>query len=388
MLTSNIRFYNFNSISKKKPTLKLKNFKNTKWIEEYKLLKSLSPGYKYSFTKDQLKNFKKYNRFRIIGMGGSILGSEAIYQFLQDKTKKKFTFINNLKPKNYKFDKKNKFFNIIISKSGNTLETISNCSSLLSQNNKNIFITENNNNYMFKLAKKLKAEIVEHKNYIGGRYSVLSEVGMLPAELMGFSERKFKKFNELIKNNNFILNLINNVEATIKYVKKGKFNSIILNYDEKSENLFKWYQQLIAESLGKKSKGILPIISTMPKDNHSLLQLYLDGPKKNFFTFYNVLEKDSHKIKKNHVLKSHSFLKNKKFFEILNSQKKATEIIFKKKKLPFRSFEVHNRNEEVLGELFCFFILETILLGKALKVNPFDQPSVELIKTETKKILS
>jgi glucose-6-phosphate isomerase len=99
------------------------------------------------------------------------------------------------------------------------------------------------------------------------------------------------------------------------------------------------------------------------------------------------LEKNSQKINKNHILNSHSYLKNKSFFEILNSQKKATEKIFKKKKLPFRSFEIIKRNEESLGELFCFFILETILLGKALKVNPFDQPSVELIKKETKKIL-
>ena len=68
-------------------------------------------------------------------------------------------------------------------------------------------------------------------------------------------------------------------------------------------------------------------------------------------------------------------------------KKKATEIVFKKKNIPFRSFEVRKRDEKTLGELFCFFILETILIGKALKINPFDQPAVELIKKETKKIL-
>ena len=210
---------------------------------------------------------------------------------------------------------------------------------------------------------------------------------MLPAELMGLNEKKFKSFNLLINNNNFLNKLINNVNATLKFIKQGKFNSIILNYDVKSENLFKWYQQLIAESLGKKSKGILPIISALPKDNHSLLQIYLDGPKKNFFTFFNVLEKNSEIINKKNILNTHSYLKNKSFFQILNSQKRATQMIFKKKKLPFRSFELLRRNEETLGELFCFFILETILLGRALKVNPFDQPSVELVKKETKKIL-
>ena len=69
------------------------------------------------------------------------------------------------------------------------------------------------------------------------------------------------------------------------------------------------------------------------------------------------------------------------------AQKKATEFVFKKKNIPFRSFEIKKRDEKTLGELFCFFILETILIGKTLKINPFDQPAVELIKKETKKIL-
>ena len=389
MLTSNIKFINFIQKQKKKPIYNFKQLKKENWIKKYKLLLSLTPNYKYSYTKAQIKNLKKQNFFRLIGMGGSTLGAKAIYKFLQDKTKKKFVFIDNLKPNLSKYEKSNEAVNLIISKSGNTLETISNTNILINQNqkSKNIFITEKKNSYLLNLAHKIKAEVFEHKNYIGGRYSVLSEVGMLPAELMGFDERKFKRLNLLINNNNFLKKLIINVDATLKFIKQGKFNSIILNYDEKSENLFKWYQQLIAESLGKKSKGLLPMISNMPKDNHSLLQLYLDGPKKNFFTFFNVLEKKSEIINKKNILNTHVYLKNKSIFQILNSQKKATENIFKKRKLPFRSFELLRRNEETLGELFCFFILETILLGRALKVNPFDQPSVELIKKETKKIL-
>ena len=240
---------------------------------------------------------------------------------------------------------------------------------------------------MLNLANKLKSEIIEHKNFIGGRYSVLSEVGMLPAELMGFNEQKFKQLNYLVKNKFFLKSLISNVNSILTFIQMGKFNSVILNYDEKSENLLKWYQQLVAESLGKKSKGIFPIISKMPKDNHSLLQLYLDGPKKNFFTFFNVFEKKSERFKKNNKDKSLNYLNNKSFFQILNAQQKATQNVFKTKKIPFRSFEILKRNEETMGELFSFFILETILLGIALKVNPFDQPSVELIKKETKKIL-
>ncbi len=382
MLTSNINFKNF-KISKIK---KIKNFKNEIWFKKIKFLDSLRSNYSYSYTKNQIRKIKKNKKFRIIGMGGSTLGTEAIYQFLNHKIKKKFIFINNLNPKLKDNEKKVKATNIIISKSGNTLETIANSNLFINQR-KNIFITEKKKNYLNNLATNLKAEVIDHKNYIGGRYSVLSEVGMLPAEIMGLSEKKFKRLNYLINNKNFLNELIKNVSAILNFVKQKKFNSIILNYDNKSENLFRWYQQLVAESLGKKSKGILPIISKMPSDNHSLLQLYLDGPKNNFFTFFSTQDPKSDKINNKFLYKTHNYLRNKSFSKIICAQKIATQKVFNKKKLPFRSFDVKIRNEEVLGELFCFFILETILLGRALKVNPFDQPSVELIKKETKKIL-
>ena len=319
-------------------------------------------------------------------MGGSSLGTQAIYDFLKYKIKKNLIFINNLNPKLKKENNK-KILNLIVSKSGNTIETIVNSNILIKKKDKNIFITENKNNYLHLLAQKLKADIIHHNNYIGGRYSVLSEVGMLPAELMGLDSKKFRQFNNLIKNKKYLNALISNVSSTLYFIKKEKFNSVIINYDEQSENLFNWYQQLIAESLGKKNKGLLPIISSMPKDNHSVMQLYLDGFQKNFFTFFNVNEKSSTKIINKDILSPYNFIKNKSISNITYAQKKATENIFKKKKIPFRSFEIKKRDEKTLGELFCFFMLETILLSKALKVNPYDQPAVEAIKKETKKIL-
>ena len=275
---------------------------------------------------------------------------------------------------------------MIISKSGNTLETIVNTSIFINKNQKNVFLTENRNSYLFNLAKKLKSEIIFHNNYIGGRYSVLSEVGMLPAELMGLNETKFKQYDNLIKNKNFLSGLVSSVSNILDYSKKGKTNSIILNYDENSNDLFYWYQQLVAESLGKKGKGILPIVSNLPKDNHSLMQLYLDGTKNNFFTLFFVNEKSNLKINNNLLLKSHDYLKGKNLEKIKEIQFNATQNVFKKKNIPFRSLYINKRSEETLGELFTFFILETILVGKALKINPFDQPAVELIKNETKKI--
>ncbi len=238
-----------------------------------------------------------------------------------------------------------------------------------------------------KLAKKLKAEVVYHNDYIGGRYSVLSEVGMLPAELMGLKQNKFKRFNDLIKNKRFVNSLILNVSNTINLIKQKKFNSIILNYDESSINLFNWYQQLIAESLGKNNKGILPIISLLPKDNHSLMQLYLDGFKNNFFTFFFVQDNVKKNIINSDIIDTHSYLRGKSLSDILEAQFNATKKVFIKKKIPFRSFYLRKKNEETLGELFTFFILETILLGKAMKINPYNQPAVELIKKETKKNL-
>ena len=384
-LSQNIYFKNFQIKKNKK---KIKNIKK-KLInivnENNEVIFSLSKKYKCSFKIKELNKYKNFLNYRIIGMGGSSLGAKAIYNFLKHKIKKKFYFIDNLK--NEKKTDKKKYLNIVISKSGNTIETIVNSNLLLKKNSKNIFITESKPSYLYSLAEKLKSEVIHHNNYIGGRYSVLSEVGMLPAELMGLSQKNFKQFNSIVKNKIFFNNLVLNVYSIIEYIKKGKFNSIILNYDHKSESLFSWYQQLIAESLGKKNKGLLPILSNMPKDNHSVMQLYLDGFKNNFYTFFFVNEKQSTKLNNNLILNSQNYLKNKTVHNIKLSQKKATENVFTKKNIPFRSFHINNRNEKILGELFSFFILETILIGQSLNINPYDQPSVELIKKETKKIL-
>ena len=354
--------------------------------ENSQIIKSLGKTYQNSYKKKQLGKYKKSSNFRVIGMGGSALGTQAIYDFLKHKIKKKFVFINDLQKKQKKETKKD-FTNLVVSKSGNTIETIVNSNILIKKGDKNIFITENKKSYLRILAERLKAEIVDHNNFIGGRYSVLSEVGMLPAELMGLNTNNFKQLNVLIKNKKFFDSLVNNVASIFFLIKKKKYNSVVINYDEKSESLFNWYQQLVAESLGKKKKGILPVISKMPRDNHSVMQYYLEGSQKNLFTFFYVHDDEADKIKNQNILSSYNFLKNKKISNIIYAQKKATENVFNLKKIPFRSFEIVRRDEKALGELFCFFILETILLGKILNVNPFDQPAVELIKKETKKIL-
>ena len=383
MLTRNIDFKNFKI---KKNTQKVKKKLKKILQENNEVIKSLRKTYKNSYNRKLVNKYNKGLNYRVIGMGGSTLGTQAIYNFLEKKIKKNFSFVDNLQSIT-KTNNKKKFTNLVISKSGNTIETIINTNLFLKKKHNNIFITENKKSYLYLLAEKLKAEIIDHNNYIGGRYSVLSEVGMLPAELMGLNSNKFKNLNMLIKNKNFFNSLISNVSSTLYFIKNKKYNSVIINYDEKSENLFNWYQQLIAESLGKNKKGILPIISNMPKDNHSVMQLYLDGFKNNFYTFFFVNEKNSTKINTNFDDNRMSYLKNRNLHQIKLSQKLATENVFLKKNIPFRSFTILKRDEKTLGELFSFFILETILIGKMLNLNPYDQPAVELIKNETKKIL-
>ena len=286
MLTKGINFVNFKT---KKYSSPVKKNLISILKKKNEVLNSLKQNYRNNFTNKLLFKYKKNIDYRVIGMGGSSLGTQTIYEFLKHKIKKNFVFTDNLQTNSIK-DKK-KYTNLIVSKSGNTIETIVNANIFIKKKDRNIFITENKNSYLLNLAEKLKSDIVHHNNYIGGRYSVLSEVGMLPAELMGLKSNNFRQLNNLIKNKKFINSLISNVSSTLYFIRKKKFNSVIINYDERSQNLFNWYQQLIAESLGKKKKGLLPIVSNMPKDNHSTMQLYLDGFKNNFFTFFYSHEK-------------------------------------------------------------------------------------------------
>ena len=358
------------------------------------LLESYEKSYEFDFSMITVKKFSKYKNIVVIGMGGSILGTKSIYSFFKEKIKKKVFFFDNLdlnsKYKKIKNLKKACF--IIVSKSGNTLETIANLGAVFSKNllkNKLIIITEIKDNALMSIANKYHAEVIAHKEFIGGRYSVLSETGMFPAALMGLNVMKFKNLKELIKNKNFVTSLIKNVAAIYTLNLKGINNSVIMNYDSSLNDLGYWYQQLIAESLGKEGKGINPMLSFGPKDHHSLLQLYLSGPKDKFFTFFNTSEKGNKlKVSGNIVPNNLKFLKNKNLKFIINAQCNAAKSIFRLKKIPFRQITFNEKSEGALGKIFTFFVLETILLSRLMNINPFDQPSVEEIKIETKKFLS
>ena len=385
MLSKNIKFKNFqnqkiNIFFKKNFLSILKDIKT----KRNQIIISMSKEYKDSYSLKIIKQLRRFKIITLIGMGGSVLGAKAIYSFCKS-AKSKFFFIENFFPSKLKNLKNNLF--LVISKSGSTLETISNQNIFNHDKAKKIFITENKDSYLRTLANKSKSKIINHNKLIGGRYSVFSEVGMFPAQLMGLNPKKFRILNKLIENKKFVNCLIDNSIKIAQLQKKKKTNSIIINYDYSSNDLFNWYQQLVAESLGKNKSGILPTLSVMPRDNHSLMQYYLDGAENHFFTLFFVKEKNSPKLKNNQILHTHNYLKNKSINDIAFSQFKATEKVLKSRNIPFRSFVVDKRDEMVLAELFIFFILETILLGKFLKIDPFDQPAVELIKKDTIKIL-
>ena len=359
-----------------------------------KTINVLSNNFKLNFKVKDLKRFKKFDEIVIIGIGGSALGSEAIYNFFEGKIKKKIYFLNDInsdsiiKLKKKKF---NKILFLIISKSGNTIETISNSLSLnlFKKNRSNIIIiSEKKNNLLYDLSKKFNLFFIEHNKFIGGRYSVLSEVGIIPAILMGLSGTKLRKNAQKYINYKSKKLLKKNLISIANLLKQKKMNNLIfLNYSPKLEKFLFWCQQLIAESLGKKGYGFLPTISNAPKDHHSLLQLYLDGPKDKIFYIFS-LDRDSDvKIKNINTFKNFNYLNKKKLDRIKQSQKKAIMQVFKKNKIPYREFRVKKINEETLGEFFSLFIVETIILGKLIGVNPFNQPAVEQVKVLTKKIL-
>ena len=360
-----------------------------------KTLHILNKNFKFNFSFKDLKSFKKYNSIVIIGMGGSILGSESIYQFLENKIKKKFYFFDDINVrKNTLFKKKKelkKTLFLVISKSGKTVETISNFLSLgiLYKNSKNIIIiSEKSNNPLYEISKKYNLFYIEHKKTVGGRYSVLSEVGIVPAYLMGLNVIKLRTniLNYLKGKKKLILK--DSVLKLSNLLKEKKINNLIfLNYIPELEKFLFWCQQLIAESLGKNGNGFLPVISSVPKDHHSLLQLYLDGPRDKLYYIFSSNNKKIKKALTRKIFKK-SFLNNLDLNDLKIAQKNALISTLKKIDIPYREFKISSFDEKTLGELFSYFILETIFIGKLSRLNPFDQPAVEQVKVITKKLLS
>ena len=386
-------FLNFNTSSTFQKNLELSLKKSEKLYIEFEegkseILNSFTKKYQKKIRK--LKERIKYKEKKIvIGLGGSSSGAKALSFFMDDK----IVYFDNL---DYKYLKK--FFSennlteytfFIISKSGDTFETLALLNLLIIESQKyknfNIFdymiiITEDKDSILKNFSEKKNIKFLEHNPNIGGRFSILSETGMLP-----FLEDEInvgdvsEKFINLLKDYKSDLSPIKNVAILVTCLDKMKLNiycNLIYNY--RLKHFSYWFHQLHAESLGKNGFGMTPITSICPKDHHSMMQLFIDGPKDKF---YNIFSPPDEIYYKEFIEQGFYNIESYSPFELLDKQFKSTIEVFREKKIPHRVINLTNHEDPLnLIELFSYFILETILLGKVLGIDPYGQPAVQLIK--------
>ncbi len=344
-------------------------------------------------------------KFIIFGIGGSNLGAKALIDVLQKNISVNIDFFDNIDPISFEnsinsMDLNNTGF-IIISKSGETLETLSQFACLIElfEQKKSLYnlykntliVTEDNENSLLKIAKLNQCKILKHEKNIGGRYSIFSNVGMIPAIIAGIDVKKIHAG---------ALEELNNVSSS-DFLKIGQFfryqnftnylsNNVVMTYSDALFYFGKWYLQLWAESLGKNGKGITAIHSVGATDQHSQLQLYLDGPKDKFFTFITTNHaKKGIKLNKK-IMKEIKIncLIDKTMGDLMEAEQNATIETFKKNKLIFREINLNTINENSIGKLMAYSIKETIAICEYFGVNPFNQPAVEESKLLTKEYLS
>jgi glucose-6-phosphate isomerase len=356
------------------------------------------------YTIEQTEKFKRNKKnFVVFGTGGSNLGARALINTLT-KQPKNILFFDNIDPLFFQDEIINLDLNttgfIIISKSGTTPETLSQFGSIINiareKNNLDVLfknclvVTEFKDSPLFNIAKKNNCTLLEHKKDIGGRYSIFSNVGMIPAILAGLDVKKVHLgASKVIENSDFL--------DTFKFAQIFKFcssnnyfSNVMMTYSDGLTYFGKWYLQLWAESIGKKDRGITALHAVGTTDQHSQLQLYLDGPKDKFFTFIKSnyhkkgLNIDTETMKEEAV----NYLINKTMGDLMHAEQDATIDTFKLNNFKFREILLSEINEEAMGGLMANSIMETIAACIYFEVDPFDQPAVEQGKALTKKYLS
>ena len=376
-------------------------------IRDLEALKVLYDDKLLNETIKEVENFcKNKKNYIVFGTGGSNLGARALIGILQNKIKCNISFYDNIDPISFKnsidrFDLNNTGF-IIVSKSGETPETLAQFASIIEifDQKKSLFnlydnsliITEEKNSSLLKIANSNKCKVLRHPNNIGGRYSIFTNVGMVPAIIAGIDVKKIhegalKEFNTITSSQDFL-----KLGQFFKYQNMNDYlsNNVIMTYSDSLYYFGKWYLQLWAESLGKNKKGITPIHSIGTTDQHSQLQMYLDGPRDKFFTFITTNHSGKGFKFNNKILKENKidFLLNKTMGDLMQAEQKATIETFKKNQFMFREINLSQIDEFALGKLLSFSILETVASCIYFEVNPFDQPAVEEGKILTKKYLS
>ena len=394
MKINSFNFLKNNSIIYKKNLRKCSEiFKNLLYNKENFFLNTLSEGYQKSlFLKRIFLKKRIHKNILIVGMGGSVLGTKMLSSFFG--LDKNYYFLDNLNNSTVNdFIKKDlsKFSIFIISKSGQTLETLTNCNIILNnfkkikkEISKNFIIISEKNTVLHNFARKNNILFFEHNVNLSGRYSVLSEAGLLMFNL---------DYKKIIQGINSVLkkdlkkNLINNAATLLTLMTKSRIDThVSLIYSHNLLNYGFWHQQLLAESIGKNGKDFTPIISECPKDHHSIMQLYLGGKRNKFFTFFKTI---NNKIDQPITDYFDQKFKKTSLDNIVDAQFNATINVFKKNLIPFRVILIDQKKPiQSFISLLVYSMLETAILCKALDLNPFNQPAVEAIKKETYSLLS
>ncbi|MDR2724354.1 MAG: hypothetical protein LBB25_04110 [Holosporaceae bacterium] len=341
----------------------------------------------------RLKKWLRHKNFVIFGIGGSSLGGQCIHEITRSNNVR---FAESLDPTTLQ-----KMFSDInpdetgflcISKSGETLETI--CQILLAldfikeKEDKFVFITENKLSPLRKIANELNSLCIDHPKTIGGRFSVFSIVGMLPALICGVDPTKIRSGGKQILENH-----LEKIEEgsffMIENFQKKRSQHVAFIYTDKLIKFGAWLAQLYAESTGKNGLGITPLTAIGTQDQHSQLQLYLDGNEDKYFTFFFENQESKSCIAQNkYLLPELSYLENKTTGSIFKAQYTATMTSLLEKKCSVRKIEVPEISPEVMGALFMHFMLEVVCVCKFMEVDPFSQPAVEYGKILAKKMLS
>ena len=355
---------------------------------------------------DHLRNFENV---LFLGTGGSSLGGKTLVSikenfFFKDSSPKIF-FLENVDEWSIsrlimKINLQNTAL-VVISKSGETIETLSQFFFLKNEmkeidnfKKKVFIITENKKSTLKEIQEEEGFKFYEHKKNIGGRFSIFSLVGLLPASLAGFEISSFREggklfLKNLIDDESFFDNQFFSTLCLMNLYKKNYNISVFMPYSDRLDNLSFWYRQLWAESIGKNRMGITPVNALGTVDQHSQLQLYLDGPSDKFFTF--IFEKKKKFYKKLDCSygkdKNFSLLHNRPFENLLIFELRATIETLKQKKAPLRVIELDKINENAIGSLIMFLFLETIFSCYFIDVDPFNQPAVEEGKILTKEFL-
>ena len=356
------------------------------------------------YTIEQTEKFKKNKKkFVVFGTGGSNLGARALINTLIEQPKN-ILFFDNIDPLFFQNEIINLDLNttgfIVISKSGTTPETLSQFGSIVNiareKNNldmlfkNSLVVTEFKDSPLFNIAKKNNCTLLEHKKDIGGRYSIFSNVGMIPAILAGLDVKKIHLGASKAFENDYFLDTFKFAQIFKFCTSNNYLSNVIMTYSDGLTYFGKWYMQLWAESIGKKDRGITALHAIGTTDQHSQLQLYLDGPKDKFFTFIKSnYHKKGLKIDAK-IMKEESinYLINKTMGDLMHAEQDATIDTFKLNNFKFREILLNEINEEAMGTLMAVSIMETIAACIYFEVDPFDQPAVEQGKILTKKYLS